>query len=141
MILIKFGLIPEFIGRLPVVAVLEELSEEALIDILVKPKNALTKQYMRLFEYENVALKFTEDALKEVANLAIKRKTGARGLRAILEQAMLDIMYEIPSKAHVKECIIDEEVIAKKKAPKLVYRTEEEIKASKEQAKTEAESA
>src|SRR6201993_3477634 len=88
--LITFGLIPEFIGRLPVVAVLEELSEEALIDILVKPKNALTKQYMRLFEYENVTLQFTEDALKEVAALAIKRKTGARGLRAILEQSMLD---------------------------------------------------
>jgi ATP-dependent Clp protease ATP-binding subunit ClpX len=139
--LIKFGLIPEFIGRLPVVAVLNELTESALIDILVKPKNALTKQYMKLFEYENVTLSFTEEALKEVALLAIKRKTGARGLRAILEQAMLDIMYEIPSKAHVKECIIDREVVVNKKAPKLVYRTEEEIKASKEQSKTEAESA
>jgi ATP-dependent Clp protease ATP-binding subunit ClpX len=139
--LIKFGLIPEFIGRLPVVAVLNELTESALIDILVKPKNALTKQYMKLFEYENVSLSFTEDALKEVALLAIKRKTGARGLRAILEQAMLDIMYEIPSKAHVKECIIDREVVVNKKAPKLIYRTEEEIKASKEQSKNEAESA
>jgi ATP-dependent Clp protease ATP-binding subunit ClpX len=139
--LIKFGLIPEFIGRLPVVAVLEELTQDALIDILVKPKNALTKQYMKLFEYENVSLSFTEEALKEVALLAIKRKTGARGLRAILEQAMLDIMYEIPSKAHVKECIIDKEVVVNKKAPKLIYRTEEEIKASKEQSKTEAESA
>ncbi|MDZ4676282.1 MAG: ATP-dependent Clp protease ATP-binding subunit ClpX [Oligoflexia bacterium] len=138
--LIKFGLIPEFIGRLPIVAVLEELTEEALIEILVKPKNALTKQYMRLFEYEQVSLQFTEEALKEVANQAIKRKTGARGLRAILEQSMLDIMYEIPSKAHVKECIIDKEVIANKKLPQLIYRTEEEIKAS-EEAKTEAESA
>jgi ATP-dependent Clp protease ATP-binding subunit ClpX len=139
--LIKFGLIPEFIGRLPVVAVLEELSEEALIDILNKPKNALTKQYMRLFEYENVKLTFDDEALKEVAQLAIKRKTGARGLRAILEQAMLDIMYEIPSKSHVKECIIDREVILNKKAPKLIFRTEEEIKASQEQQKKEAESA
>src|SRR5439155_23036633 len=94
--LIKFGLIPEFIGRLPVVAVLEELTEEALIEILVKPKNALTKQYKRLFEYEQVSLQFTDDALKEIAAQAIKRKTGARGLRAILEQAMLDVMYEIP---------------------------------------------
>lgn len=139
--LIKFGMIPEFIGRLPVVAVLEELTEEALIDILVKPKNALTKQYKRLFEYEQVNLQFTEEALKEVANLAIKRKTGARGLRAILEQAMLDIMYEIPSKPNVKECIIDKEVITDKKVPELILRTEEEIAALKGQAKTEAESA
>ena len=120
---------------------MNELTEEALIDILVKPKNALTKQYKRLFEYEQVSLSFTDEALKEVANLALKRKTGARGLRAILEQAMLDIMYEIPSKAHVKECIIDKEVILNKKVPQLIFRTEEEIKASKEQVKTEAESA
>ncbi|MCC6278739.1 MAG: ATP-dependent Clp protease ATP-binding subunit ClpX [Oligoflexia bacterium] len=138
--LIRFGLIPEFIGRLPVVAVLDELSEEALIDILMKPKNALTRQYQRLFEYENVKLKFTDDALKEVANQAIKRKTGARGLRAILEQAMLDIMFEIPSKPDVKECIIDKEVVLKQKTPELVYRTEEEMKAA-QSAKSEAESA
>jgi len=139
--LIKFGLIPEFIGRLPVVAVLNELSEDALIDILIKPKNALTRQYQRLFEYENVKLSFKEDALKEVAKQAIERKTGARGLRAILETAMLELMYEIPSKPHVKECIIDKEVIASGKQPILIFRTEEEIRAAEAAAKTEAESA
>lgn len=139
--LVRFGLIPEFIGRLPALAVLEELSETALVDILLKPKNALTKQYKRLFEYEKVELTFTEDCLLEVANQAIKRRTGARGLRAILEQAMLDIMYEIPSKNNVKECIIDSGVIVDGKAPKLVYRTEEEMKALAEEAKTQAESA
>lgn len=137
--LVRYGLIPEFIGRLPVVAVLDELTEDALIDILLKPKNALTKQYKRLFEYENVKLTFTEDALKAVAAQAIKRKTGARGLRAILEQSMLDVMYEIPSKGNVKEVIINKEVITEGKAPQMVYFTDEEMKASLN--KTEAESA
>ncbi len=137
--LVKYGLIPEFIGRLPVVAVLEELTETALIDILVKPKNALTKQYKRLFEYENVKLSFTEEALKAIAHQAIQRKTGARGLRAIIEQSMLDVMYEIPSKANVKECIIDKEVITEGKQPEMTYFTEEEMKASL--SKNEAESA
>jgi ATP-dependent Clp protease ATP-binding subunit ClpX len=137
--LVKYGLIPEFIGRLPVVAVLEELTEEALIEILVKPKNALTKQYKRLFEYENVKLTFTEAALKAIAHQAILRKTGARGLRAIIEQSMLDIMYEIPSKNTVKECIIEDEVITGGKPPKMIHYTEEEIRASL--AKGEAESA
>ncbi len=124
--LVKFGLIPEFIGRLPVITVLDPLEERALLDILIKPKNALTKQYKKLFSYENVDLRFTEAALKAVAQQAMVRKTGARGLRSVIEEAMLDIMYEIPSKANVKECIIDEEVILKKEPPKLVYRAEGE---------------
>ncbi|MBK9293438.1 MAG: ATP-dependent Clp protease ATP-binding subunit ClpX [Oligoflexia bacterium] len=128
--LVRYGLIPEFIGRLPVVAVLDELTEEALIEILIKPKNALTKQYKRLFEYENVKLSFTDDALKAVAEQAIKRKTGARGLRAILEQAMLDVMYEIPSKGNIKEVIIEKEVITEGKQPQMVHLTEEEMKAA-----------
>ncbi len=129
--LVKFGLIPEFIGRLPVVTVLDPLDERALLDILVRPKNALTKQYKKLFSYENCDLKFTESGLKAVAQQALARKTGARGLRSVIEDAMLDVMYEIPSKANVKECIIDEEVILKKEPPKLVYRAEGEAKPAK----------
>ncbi len=125
--LVKFGLIPEFIGRLPVAAVLDPLEESALIDILIKPKNALTKQYQKLFGYEKVDLKFTDGALRAVARQALKRKTGARGLRGVLESSMLDIMYEIPSKPNVKECIIDEEVITLNQQPKLVYRTDKEL--------------
>jgi ATP-dependent Clp protease ATP-binding subunit ClpX len=125
--LVRFGLIPEFIGRLPVVAVLDQLTEEALIDILIRPKNALTKQYQKLLEYENCELKFSDGALREIAKEAIKRNTGARGLRSVIENAMLDVMYEIPSKGNVKECIIDEEVILKGEKPKLVYRTEREM--------------
>lgn len=138
--LTKFGLIPEFIGRLPVIAVLDELTEEALLDILVKPKNALTKQYQKLFGFDNVELKFEDGALKAIAQEAIKRKTGARGLRGVMEEAMLDIMFEIPSKMHVKECIIDEEVINDGKPPKLTYRSEEEIR-ELEKAKESKESA
>jgi ATP-dependent Clp protease ATP-binding subunit ClpX len=125
--LVKFGLIPEFIGRLPISAVLDPLEETALIDILVKPRNALTKQYQKLFGFEKVELKFTDGALRAVAQLALKRKTGARGLRGVLESSMLDIMYEIPSKPNVKECIIDEEVITLNSKPKLVYRTDKEL--------------
>ncbi len=124
----RYGLIPEFIGRLPVIAVLNELTEEALLDILVKPKNALTKQYQKLFGFDNVELTFTEAALKAIAQLAIERKTGARGLRGVIEDAMLDIMFEIPSKLNIKECIIDAGVVREGKQPKLVYRTEEEMK-------------
>lgn len=124
----KFGLIPEFIGRLPVVAVLDPLDEQALIDILTRPKNALTKQYQRLFEYENVALTFTTSALKAIAQMAIQRNTGARGLRSVIENAMLDMMYEIPSKTNVKECIIDEGTITKGEKPQLVYKTERDEK-------------
>jgi ATP-dependent Clp protease ATP-binding subunit ClpX len=119
--LIKFGLIPEFIGRLPVIATLDELDEPALMEILTKPKNALTKQYMKLFEYDGVALAFEEEALRAVAQEAIKRATGARGLRAILENAMLEVMYEIPAKQNVKKCIVTKNVILKSERPVLVY--------------------
>jgi ATP-dependent Clp protease ATP-binding subunit ClpX len=139
--LVKFGLIPEFIGRLPVVTVLDPLDERALLDILVRPKNALTKQYKKLFSYENCELKFTEGGLKAVAQQALVRKTGARGLRSVIEDAMLDVMYEIPSKANVKECIIDEEVILKKEPPKLVYRAEGEAKPAKSTGTDESGSA
>lgn len=126
--LVKYGLIPEFIGRLPIVAVLDPLEEQALIDILIKPKNALTKQYQKLFGFEKVELRFTDAALHAIAKEALVRKTGARGLRGVIEHSMLEIMYEIPSKPNVKECIIDEEVITLRKAPKLVFRTDEELK-------------
>jgi len=119
--LIKFGLIPEFIGRIPILATLNTLSMEALIRILTEPKNALIKQYKKLFEVEGVELKFTEDAYEAVAKDAIKRKSGARGLRAILESIMLDIMYDIPSMPDVRECVIGEEVITRGDSPLLIY--------------------
>lgn len=119
----RFGLIPEFIGRLPVISVLDQLEQDALVEILVKPKNALIKQYQKLFSYENVELKFTDEALKEIAKQALDRKTGARGLRGVIESAMLDIMYEIPSKQNVKECIIDDKVIRGEAEPKLIFGT------------------
>lgn len=119
--LLKFGLIPEFVGRIPVLATLNELDEPALVEILTKPKNALVKQYQKLFEFEKVDLKFTEAALKAVAKEALKRKSGARGLRAILEQSMLDIMYEIPSQTNVREVVVNEEVFTKKESPLVVY--------------------
>jgi len=119
--LVKFGLIPEFLGRLPVVATLGELSEESLVKILTEPKNALIKQFQKLFAYEGVTLRFTDSALKAVASEAVRRKSGARGLRAILENIMLDIMYEIPSLDNVKECIIGEEVVLKNEEPILIY--------------------
>lgn len=119
--LLRYGLIPEFVGRLPVAAVLEDLDEDALLRILKVPKNALVKQYQRLFAYENVKLRFTEDALSSVARKAIDRKTGARGLRTILEESMLELMYEIPSQNNISEVIINEEVIEKKEKPLLLY--------------------
>ena len=115
--LVRFGLIPEFIGRLPVAAVLDQLSEATLIDILTKPKNSLVKQYQKLMSYEGVDLIFTDEALKAIAQLSLKRKTGARGLRSVIETAMMDVMYEIPSMKGVKKCIIDKEVITDGKAP------------------------
>ncbi|MDG2048529.1 MAG: ATP-dependent Clp protease ATP-binding subunit ClpX [Myxococcota bacterium] len=124
--LLHFGLIPEFIGRLPVVATLTELNEEALIDILTRPKNALVKQYQKLFEFEDVRLRFTEGALHAVAGKALNQKSGARGLRAILEGAMLDMMYELPSRDDVEECVVNEEVITQGAAPLLVYKSEAE---------------
>lgn len=118
--LVRFGLIPEFIGRLPSIAVLDPLDEAALIEILIKPKNALTKQYQKLFSYENVELKFEDEALKAIAQEAIKRNTGARGLRGVIEAAMLDIMFEVPSKTNVKEVIISADVITKHEKPQVV---------------------
>ena len=125
--LLRFGLIPEFIGRLPVLATLEELSVEALVDILKKPKNALVKQYQKLFDFENVRLRFTEGALMSIAKEALKRKSGARGLRAIMENIMLDVMYEIPSQSNVSECIISEEVVLKRESPILLYVKEMDV--------------
>jgi ATP-dependent Clp protease ATP-binding subunit ClpX len=119
--LLKFGLIPEFVGRLPVIATLDELSKEALVEILVKPKNALIKQYAKIFEFENVELKFQQEALRAVAEEASNRKSGARALRAILEEVMLDVMYDIPSQKDVKECVISEEVILKREKPLILY--------------------
>jgi ATP-dependent Clp protease ATP-binding subunit ClpX len=119
--LLKFGLIPEFVGRLPVIATLEELDEGALVEILMKPKNALVKQYQRLFEFEKVKLKFTQGALGAIAKEAVKRKSGARGLRAILEHVMLDIMYDIPSQTNVREVVVNEDVFTKKEPPLIVY--------------------
>jgi len=119
--LIKFGLIPEFLGRLPVIATLGELNESALIRILTEPKNALLKQFQKLFEIEGVNLRLTDSALSAVASEATKRKSGARGLRAIMETCMLDIMYELPSKENVKECVIGEDVVLNKEDPILLY--------------------
>jgi ATP-dependent Clp protease ATP-binding subunit ClpX len=124
--LLHFGLIPEFIGRLPVTATLGQLNEEALMDILTKPKNALVKQYQKLFEFEDVRLRFTDNALLAVARKALKQKSGARGLRAILENAMLDLMYELPSRDDVEECVVNEEVINQGTEPLMVYKTEAE---------------
>ena len=118
--LLKFGLIPEFVGRVPIIVTLENLTEEALIQILTEPKNALTRQYRRLFEMDGVDLVITEDALKEVAKKAIERKTGARGLRAIMEDVMLNIMYDIPSEEGVKTCEITADTIKKIAPPKLI---------------------
>jgi len=124
--LIKFGLIPEFTGRIPIAATLSELSMDALVRILTEPKNALVKQYKKLFELEGVELKFSDNALLAVARDGIERKTGARGLRAVLESVMLDIMYDIPSSPGIRECVISEEVITECKTPLLIYETQVE---------------
>ena len=119
--LIRFGLIPEFLGRLPIITSIGELNESSLVKILTEPKNALVKQYKELFKIENVELQFTDEALEAMAKEAVKRKSGARGLRAIMEETMLDIMYEIPSQKNVKECVVGEEVVLKNEAPILLY--------------------
>ncbi|MBI4691032.1 MAG: ATP-dependent Clp protease ATP-binding subunit ClpX [Nitrospirae bacterium] len=124
--LIKYGMIPEFVGRLPVVATLDELDETALVKILTEPKNALIKQYQKLLSFDNVRLRFTDTALKAIAKKATQRKTGARGLRAILEEVMLDVMYEIPSQKGIKECLINEDTITKKERPILIYEKQAE---------------
>ena len=134
--LMKFGLIPEFLGRLPVVCSLAELTEDALIEILTKPKNAIIKQFHKLFSFEHVELKFTDGALRAVVKEAIKRKTGARGLRSILEKSMLETMYEMPSQDDLKEVVMTEECIVDGAEPILVYKTEDE---KKKEAKKAAE--
>jgi ATP-dependent Clp protease ATP-binding subunit ClpX len=125
--LLDFGLIPEFIGRLPVLAALPDLNRESLVRILLEPKNAIVKQLQKLFEMEGVHLRFTEEALKATAQEAIGRKSGARGLRTILEDCLLDIMYELPSLENVKECVIDEDVVLKKGKPFLIYESVKQL--------------
>ena len=119
--LLKFGLIPELVGRLPVIATMEELLEKDLIRILREPKNALTKQYQKLFEFEGISLRFTEGALSAIAKKALARKSGARGLRSVMEAAMLDVMYDLPSKSNVQECVISEQVITNGDYPVILY--------------------
>ena len=119
--MLKFGLIPEFIGRLPVIATLSDLDESALIDILTNPKNALVKQFQRLFEMEDISLEVTEDALKAIAQKAITRKTGARGLRSIMENVLLDSMFELPGSTDVEKVIINKEVVEGKAKPIQVH--------------------
>ena len=119
--LVKFGLIPEFIGRLPVIATLEDLDEGALVEILTQPKNALLKQYQRLFDMENVQLTFSEDALLAVARKAIQRKTGARGLRSIMEAILLDTMYELPNLRGIEEVVVNAEVVEGRAKPLYVH--------------------
>ncbi len=138
--LAKFGLIPEFIGRLPCIATLAPLSESALLDILIRPKNALVKQYQKLFSFENVDLKFTDSALKAIAQEALKRRTGARGLRGVIESSMLDVMFDIPGMTNVKEVVIDDKVIREGTAPLMVHYTDEEMKAKAEAEKNKKQS-
>ncbi|BFH61075.1 MULTISPECIES: ATP-dependent protease ATP-binding subunit ClpX [Paenibacillus] len=122
--LLKFGLIPEFVGRLPVISTLEPLDEKTLVRILSEPKNALTKQYQKMLEMDNVTLKFEPEALEAIAREAIKRNTGARGLRAIIEGIMLDVMYEVPSRDDIKDCVITEQVVKEKIVPELLSKKE-----------------
>ena len=119
--LVKYGLIPEFVGRVPISISLDGLDEDALVKILTEPKNALVKQYQRMFSMDGVELTFTKEAIERVAKEAEERKTGARALRSIIEEAILDVMFELPSMDNVRKCIVDEEVIEKKAKPKLVY--------------------
>lgn len=128
--LIKYGLIPEFVGRLPVIATLEELDEEALVKILTEPKNALTKQYQRLFEMEGAELEFRKEALYAIAKKSMQRKTGARGLRTIVESVLLDTMYELPSTENIAKVVIDEAVIRGESEPLLVYANEQKVASS-----------
>lgn len=118
--LLNFGFIPEFIGRLPVIATLDDLDEDVLIRILTEPRNALVKQMQKLFELEGVHLRLTETALKAIAHQAVLKNSGARGLRAIMEDCLLDTMYELPSLVNVRECVVDEDTVLKKKSPLLV---------------------
>jgi ATP-dependent Clp protease ATP-binding subunit ClpX len=139
--LLKFGLIPEFVGRLPVISSLEPLDENALMRILTEPKNALVKQYQKLLEMDNVSLEFNAEALEAIAKEAIKRNTGARGLRAIIESIMLDVMFDIPSRTDVANCLVTKEVVLDKIAPQLTLKEAKEAKEPKESAKKKEESA
>ena len=132
--LLKFGLIPEFVGRLPIIATLRELDRNALIDIVTKPKNALVKQYQKLFELDNVELEFEKDALDKIVDKAIVRKTGARGLRSIIEEIMRDIMFEIPSNPKIEKCIITKETVENGEAPKIIINNNREIQPEKIQS-------
>ena len=123
--LLKFGLIPEFVGRLPVISAVDNLDKDALIRILVEPKNALLKQYQKFFHFDDVELVFTDDALDAVGDEALKRGTGARGLRAILEGVLLEVMYELPSRTDISRCVIDREVVMRKVHPTLITDDEE----------------
>ena len=134
--LLKFGLIPEFVGRLPIVTTLEELNREALIDIVTKPKNALVKQYKKLFEMDNVELEFEQEALGLIVDKAIERKTGARGLRSIIEEIMRDIMFEIPSNPKIEKCIITKETVANGEPPKIIINNNREAKKSNNNKRT-----
>ena len=120
--LTKFGLIPEFVGRVPVMVSLDLLDEDALVRILTEPKNALVKQYQKLFELDDVKLEFTPDAVHEIAHMAVERKTGARGLRAIMESVMMDTMYEVPSDSNVGICTVTKDAVDGKEKPEVVYR-------------------
>lgn len=137
----RFGLIPEFIGRLPVNAMLEELDEAALMSILTEPKNAITKQYKKLFGFDGIELEFEEEALKEVAKIAIERKTGARGLRSILEQTMLDVMYELPSNEKIAKCIVTKSAILGQERPQLVEGERQKPASESSESETKIESA
>ena len=124
--LLKFGLIPEFVGRLPIITTLKELDKEALIRILTEPKNSLVKQYKKLLQYDNVELEFSKEALEAIVNKAMERKTGARGLRSIVEEIMRDIMFEIPSNNKIEKCIITKETVENNEPPKLIINTNRE---------------
>ena len=134
--LLKFGLIPEFVGRLPVVVTLESLDNDALVNILTQPKNALVKQYKKLFEIDNVELDFTDDALKAIANEAIERKTGARGLRSIVEEMMTEVMFDIPSDETISKVIINEDCIKEKNSPEIIKLAEGEVRPQLKAKKT-----
>lgn len=130
--LLKFGLIPEFVGRLPIIAILKELDRQTLIDIVTKPKNAIVKQYKKLFELDNVELEFEPEALEAIVDKAIERKTGARGLRSIIEDIMRDIMFEIPSNPLIRKCIITKGTVVNKEAPKIIIDTNKEVPKAKQ---------
>jgi ATP-dependent Clp protease ATP-binding subunit ClpX len=131
--LVQYGLIPEFVGRLPVIATLEELDVSALVRILTEPRNALTKQYAKMFDMEGVEIDFREDGLRAVAEKAMERKTGARGLRSILENVLLESMYNVPSQENVAKIVVDESVILGESEPLLVYETPESARAASEE--------